>query len=63
MALWDAILRIIVGLLLIAVAINLKGIFTIGLVVGIILILTAITGFCPLYKLTGFSSKVDENLI
>jgi uncharacterized membrane protein len=60
MALWDAILRVLVGSLLIAVAIELKGIFFIALFVGIVLILTAITGFCPLYKLTGFSSKPEE---
>jgi len=60
MALWDAILRVLVGGLLIAVAVELKGIFTIGLVVGLILILTAITGFCPLYKLTGLSSDTEE---
>jgi hypothetical protein len=60
MALWDAILRVLVGGLLIAVAVELKGIFNIGLVVGIILILTAITGFCPLYKLAGISSDIEE---
>jgi hypothetical protein len=60
MALWDAILRILVGGLLIALSVELKGIFNIGLVVGVILILTAITGFCPLYKITGLSSKGEE---
>ena len=58
MALWDAIARVLIGALLITLAVELKGIFTIALPVGLILILTAITGFCPLYKLTGYGSEI-----
>ena len=58
MALWDAIVRVLIGALLITLAIELKGIFTLALPVGIIILLTAITGFCPLYKLVGYGSEV-----
>ncbi|RUM58870.1 MAG: DUF2892 domain-containing protein [Persephonella sp.] len=57
MALWDAIARVLIGALLITLAVELKGVFTVGLVVGVILILTAMIGFCPLYKLIGYGSQ------
>ncbi len=59
MALWDAIARVLIGALLITLAVELKGVFTIGLVVGVILILTAMIGFCPLYKLIGYGSQPE----
>ena len=58
MALWDAIVRVLIGALLITLAVELKGIFTLALPVGLILIFTAIIGFCPIYKLIGFGSEV-----
>ncbi len=60
MALWDAIVRVLVGITLITLGVELGGVFAIATFVGIILILTAITGFCPLYLLTGFSSEVKD---
>ncbi|MEZ0324169.1 MAG: DUF2892 domain-containing protein [Hydrogenothermaceae bacterium] len=57
MALWDSMVRILIGALLITLGFFKGGIFTITLFVGVILILTAITGFCPLYKIAGISSK------
>ncbi len=54
----DRIIRAIVGIVLVALWLTtVKGAAGIVLlVVGIILIITAITGFCLLYKLFGFST-------
>jgi len=60
MALWDAIVRVLVGAILIFLGIEKGGVFVIAFWVGVILILTAITGFCPLYKIAGISTKGDE---
>lgn len=60
MALWDAMVRILVGALLVMLGFLKGGVFVIGIFVGVILILTAITGFCPLYKIAGISSKSEE---
>ena len=60
MALWDAIVRVLVGAILIFLGIEKGGVFVIAFWVGVILIVTAITGFCPLYKIAGISTKGDE---
>lgn len=60
MALWDAMVRILIGALLVTLGFLKGGIFVIAMFVGIILILTAITGFCPLYKIAGISSRGEE---
>ncbi len=60
MALWDAIVRVLIGAILIFLGIEKGGVFVIAFWVGVILILTAITGFCPLYKIAGISTKGDE---
>lgn len=57
MALWDSMVRVLLGFTLITLGILKGGVFTIAVFIGIILILTAITGFCPLYKISGISSK------
>jgi len=55
----DRIIRALAGLLILYLAYAVfSGVLQIlGYVVGLILILTAITGFCLLYKLLGFSTK------
>lgn len=60
MALWDAMVRVLVGGLLVMLGFLKGGVFVIGIFVGVIMILTAITGFCPLYKIAGISSKGEE---
>lgn len=60
MALWDAMVRVVLGFMLLMLGVLKGGIFTIGIFVGIVLILTAITGFCPLYLISGISSKGEE---
>lgn len=60
MALWDAMVRVLVGGLLVMLGFLKGGVFLIGIFVGVIMILTAITGFCPLYKIAGISSKGEE---
>lgn len=60
MALWDAMVRILIGALLFTLGFLKGGIFIIAIFVGIILILTAITAFCPLYKIAGISSRGEE---
>ncbi len=62
MAFWDAIVRTLVGLILIWLGIEKGGIFVIAEVVGFILLLTAITTFCPLYLLTGIKTKGEETV-
>ncbi|MCX7738682.1 MAG: DUF2892 domain-containing protein [Hydrogenothermaceae bacterium] len=59
MALWDSMVRVLLGLLLITLGILKGGVFTIAVFIGIILTITAITGFCPLYKIAGISSKEE----
>ena len=54
----DRIIRAIVGVILITVGYSVSGYLSIVLyIVGIIALFTAITGFCLLYKLFGFSTK------
>jgi hypothetical protein len=60
MALWDAIVRVLIGAILVFLDLEKDGIFEIGFWVGIILILSAIVGFCPLYKISGISTKCED---
>ena len=58
----DQVIRIIAGIALIALAfIKLGGIASTGgivaAIVGVVLILTAIINFCPLYRILGMSTK------
>lgn len=50
----DRILRIVVGLALIAL--TLTGTIGVWGWIGVVLVATAAIGFCPLYPLIGFSS-------
>ncbi|ACO03958.1 MAG TPA: DUF2892 domain-containing protein [Persephonella sp.] len=60
MAFWDAVVRVLIGIILIFLGIEKGGAWVIGEVVGFVLILTAITTFCPLYTLAGVSSKGED---
>ncbi len=60
MALWDAIVRVLIGAILIWLGIEKGGVFIIAEVVGFVLMFTAIISFCPLYVVTGLSSKCKE---
>lgn len=60
MALWDILVRVLVGSILVYFGVEKGGVFMIATFVGLVLLLTAITGFCPLYKITGLSSKEQE---
>ena len=54
----DRIVRAIVGVILIAIGYSVSGYLSdILYIVGIIALFTAVTGFCLLYKLFGFSTK------
>ncbi|WP_457622630.1 YgaP family membrane protein [Persephonella sp.] len=61
MAFWDAIVRVLIGLILIYLGIEKGGAWILGEFLGFVLILTAVTTFCPLYTIAGVSSK-GENL-
>jgi hypothetical protein len=57
---WDRIVRAVVGVLLLYV--NWVGVVSGGwgvvlMVIGIVLLLTGLVGFCPLYALLKFSTK------
>ncbi|MFZ8859353.1 MAG: YgaP family membrane protein [Thermocrinis sp.] len=53
-AVWDRATRAIIGLILIYLAFTNGGLWWILGIIGLVLIGTAITGFCLLYKLVGF---------
>ncbi len=53
----DRIIRLILGIGLIVVSLSLQGIAKIILIlIGIVLLITAITGFCGLYALFGINT-------
>ncbi|WP_457639427.1 YgaP family membrane protein [Persephonella sp.] len=57
---WDAVIRVVVGAILVWLGIEKGGVFEITKVVGVVLILTAVFSFCPLYKLAGVSTRCEE---
>ncbi len=59
MGFWDAVVRVLVGAILIWLGIEKGGVFVIGEVVGFILMFTAIIAFCPLYKIAGISTRCE----
>lgn len=57
----DRVIRALLGLALIAAALlgvfpNMALLFWAAIVVGLVLIVTALAGFCPLYRLLGLST-------
>ncbi|WP_457625759.1 YgaP family membrane protein [Persephonella sp.] len=60
MGFWDAVVRVIVGVIFIWLGIEKGGAFVIAEIFGFILLFTAVIAFCPLYKLAGVSSKCEE---
>jgi hypothetical protein len=57
---WDRILRAIVGVLLFALALTgaVSGLWLyVAYVLGAIMLLTGVSGFCPLYALAKISTK------
>ena len=60
MAWWDAIVRVLVGSILVWLGVEKGGVWIIGKIVGLVLMLTAILNFCPLYKIAGVSTKEQE---
>jgi len=56
MALWDRVIRIILAIIFLWLAITNGGLYWILGVIGIVFIVTAATGFCPLYKVIGFKT-------
>ncbi|WP_343221354.1 DUF2892 domain-containing protein [Persephonella sp.] len=60
MGFWDAVVRVLIGVIFVWLGIEKGGVFEIAQIVGYILILTSIISFCPLYKLAGISSRCEE---
>ena len=56
MALWDRVIRIIVAIIFLWLAITNGGWYWILGVIGVVFIVTAAIGFCPLYKVLGFKT-------
>ncbi len=57
---WDRVVRVILGVVLLALYFMGSVSGTAGLValiVGLIALITGLVGFCPLYKVVGFSTK------
>ncbi len=56
MVLWDRVIRIIVAIIFLWLAITQGGWYWILGIIGVIFIVTAAIGFCPLYKVLGFKT-------
>lgn len=56
MALWDRVIRIIVAIIFLWLAVTQGGWYWILGVIGVVFIVTAAIGFCPLYKVFGFKT-------
>lgn len=57
MANWDRIGRVILGIIFILLALKIGGIiFDIIGIIGLVFLVTAAVGFCPLYTLLGFKT-------
>ncbi len=57
---WDRIVRVVLGLVLLYLWLGgvLSGTLAIVLgIIGIILLITGIVGFCPLYRVLGFATR------
>ncbi len=57
---WDRVVRVILGVILLALYFmgNVSGgVGIVVLIIGLIALLTGLFGFCPLYKVIGFSTK------
>lgn len=54
---FDKLVRIILGIALLAASFYFKNWVSVLSVVGAVLLVTGLINFCPLYKLIGFSSK------
>ncbi len=54
LATWDRVVRVVLGLVFIYLAFANGGLWWILGIIGLVLIGTAITGFCLLYKVIGF---------
>ncbi len=57
---WDRVVRVVLGVILLALYFmgSISGTAgIIALIVGIIALVTGLFGFCPLYKVVGFSTK------
>ncbi len=57
---WDRVVRVILGVVLLSLYFmgsvsGTAGI--IALIVGLVMLVTGLVGFCPLYKVVGFSTK------
>lgn len=58
----DRIIRVIIGIVLLAASLMLTGpVKWVVLVLAVIALVTAATGFCLLYKLFGLSTSKKEN--
>ncbi|MDQ7039272.1 MAG: DUF2892 domain-containing protein [Aquificota bacterium] len=56
MALWDRVIRVILGIIFIVLAVQNGGAWWILGILGIIFIITSVVGFCPVYKIVGLKT-------
>ncbi|NPA12693.1 MAG: DUF2892 domain-containing protein [Aquificae bacterium] len=57
---WDAVVRVIIGSLLVWLGVEKGGVFEIAKYAGIIVLLTAVVGFCPVYKIAGITTRCEN---
>ncbi len=60
MASWDRAIRIVLGIIFLALAIVKGGSWIILGIVGIVFLITSAIGVCPLYSLLGFKTLKEE---
>ncbi|MGC9287305.1 MAG: YgaP family membrane protein [Hydrogenobaculum sp.] len=56
MAMWDRIGRVVLGIVFILLAIKHGGLLVLLGVIGLVFLVTAAIGFCPLYTVLGFKT-------
>ncbi|NPB08103.1 MAG: DUF2892 domain-containing protein [Aquificae bacterium] len=56
MALWDRVLRVVLAVIFLYFAFTYGGAAWILGIIGIVFLITAAIGFCPLYKVVGFKT-------
>ncbi|NPA31461.1 MAG: DUF2892 domain-containing protein [Chloroflexi bacterium] len=53
---WDRVIRIVLGIVLLALYFT-GSAGILALIIGVVALVTGLIGYCPLYKVIGFSTK------
>jgi hypothetical protein len=61
MVMWDRVLRFIIGAILVIIGLFKGGWWWVGVIIGVILIVTSVIGYCYLYALIGKGTKKESS--